>query len=112
MFLKIFTKCTKKKALQFAVSYHGLHIESEVTGGATGDNWWLFCAPSGVTAALGTIKANCPFGVGTTWKPEYSFTTSVGKFTSEPVVPGNRGADPAGICVLVGPSPDVPGCGV
>lgn len=37
MFLEKFTKCTKKKK-QSTVSYHGLHIESEVTGGATGDN--------------------------------------------------------------------------
>lgn len=88
-------------------------MESEVTAGATGESWWLFCAPSGVTAALGTIKANCPSGVGTTWKPEYSFITSVGKFTSAPVVQeGIRGAEAAGICVSVCPSPDVPGCGV
>lgn len=29
---------THKKVWQSTVSYHGLHIESEVTGGATGDD--------------------------------------------------------------------------
>ena len=49
--------------------YHGLHTESEVTGGATGDICLLFCAVKGMRAALGTRKVSCPSGVGTTWKP-------------------------------------------
>lgn len=87
-------------------------MESEVTAGAAGDKGWLFCPPGGVAAALGTIKASCPSGVGTTWKPEYSFITSAGKFTSELVAQGIRGAEAAGICVPVCPSPEEPGCGV
>lgn len=73
-------------------SYHGLHTESEVTAGATGDTWWLFCTLRGVRAAPGIRNAKCPCGDVTTWKPPYSFMASG---DSEPPLRG------AVICVLL-----------
>lgn len=77
-------------------SYHGLHTESEVTAGATGDTWWQFCTLRGVRAAPGIRNAKCPSGDATTWKPPYSFMASG---DSEPPLRGARRPGGAVTCV-------------